>query len=390
MTEHPRLAVVVTGVGAHSDPWHGLAATSAEVSALLAERFTVRETTTDTIDAIDGADLVVLNASGDLAADPVDSRAIVEALIAANADGTPILALHSSSLAFRDDPRWAELLGGRWVPGTSMHPQIGAAIVQLDDGAAFELYDERYTALERRDGTESIAFHTEDGVTHPLVWVRLGVDGSGTVAYDALGHGVESYLAEGHRRMLTAIAEELVDGTGAAIDPAPAAATRLGGARGRWDGLVVEALGYELIAISQGSEAADPPGFTDAFLAAGPVRRLVAGYLGLESEPGSGAFRVTGHGVPTAELVVDEHGLRVELAEPPSIDGRVLRAPHAGLAIVAERGEWSSDPGGRATLTGEAWRAVVVHGPASAKVENRIRLLDDVRRLDGPRGDHHG
>lgn len=389
MTEHPRLVVVVTGVGAHSDPWHGLAATSAEVSALLAERFTVRGTTTDAIDVIEDADLVVLNVSGDLAQDPADSRAIVDALLAATAQGTPILALHSSSLAFRDDPRWAELLGGRWVPGTSMHPQIGAAIVQLDDGAAFELYDERYTALERRDGTELVAFHTEDGMTHPLVWVRRGVDGSGAVAYDALGHGVESYLAEGHRRMLTAIVEELVGGTGAAVEPAPAAATRLGGARGRWDGLVVEALGYELIALSQGSEAADPPGFTDAFLAAGPVRRLVAGYLGVESEPGSGALRVIGHGVPTAELLVDGHGLRVGLAQPPSIDGRVLWAPEAGLAIVAEHGDWSTDHDGSATLTGEGWRAVVVHGPASAKVENRIRLLDDVRRLDGPRGDHH-
>jgi len=373
----PRVAVVVTGVGVHSDPWHGLDATSAAASALLAPRFEVRAITTDDVAQLADADLVVLNVSGDLAEPPADSRAIVDALLAVHAAGTPILALHSTSLAFRDDARFAELLGGRWVPGVTMHPQIGVAVVQPADAAtasAFEAYDERYTALERRDDTELLAFHTEDGLTHPLVWVRDRADGRGAVAYDALGHGVESYLADGHAQLFGSLVARLLGDPAVPTQPvAPLGRA----ARTRWDDVTVEVVGYELIAVSAG-EPETASGFDDAFLA-DDRRTIVAGYLALES-PQQGVLRVVGHGRPTADLTVDAHGLRVPALPSARIDGDVLRVPDSGLAIVAETGTWTTTPDGVA-LTGDGWRAAIVHGPATAKVENRIRLLGDVRGL---------
>lgn len=203
--------VVVTGGGAHTDRWHDLDATGAAIAELLAGRFEVTTTTTDELAGIADADLMALNVTGDLEREPVDSRGAVDALLAAHAGGTALLALHSSSLAFRDDPRWAELLGGRWVPDASGHPPIGVASVRCVEGApfgtlfgeagGFELFDERYTGLERHPGTLLVAEHTEAGVAHPLVWARDPAHGARVVS-DALGHDIRSYESVGHRRLL--------------------------------------------------------------------------------------------------------------------------------------------------------------------------------------------
>jgi type 1 glutamine amidotransferase len=208
--------VIVSGEQEHTDPWHGLDGTSAAIAEVLADAMTdAAVRTIGTADeslagAVAEADVVVLNVSGDLAAEPADSRGIVDLLEAHTAAGKGMLVLHSSSLAFSDDPRWAALLGGRWVPGVTMHPQIGHALVQATDEGRdtvrelddFVLYDERYTALETRSDARILAEHTEDGLTHPLVWAREGAEGRGRVAYDALGHGVESYDSVEHRRLL--------------------------------------------------------------------------------------------------------------------------------------------------------------------------------------------
>jgi type 1 glutamine amidotransferase len=208
-----RSIVVVSGRQEHSDPWHGLAETSAAVAGVLSPLGSVRTVATgdeQLAGAIAAADVVVLNVSGDLDADPAGSRAVVDLLDAHLAAGKGILALHSSSLAFSDDSRWPDMLGGRWVPGVTMHPQIGHALVQATDEGRealegfddFVLYDERYTALETRADDRILAVHTEDGLTHPLVWTREGADDRGRVAYDALGHGVESFDSAEHRRLL--------------------------------------------------------------------------------------------------------------------------------------------------------------------------------------------
>lgn len=188
---------VVTGTGAHADPWHDLGETSGAIAAVLSDDGDVTRLTTDELapGVLDDVDVVVVNASADLAAPPSDSSDVVAELHAHASRGGGVVAVHSSSLAFPDDDRWARLLGGRWVPGRSGHPQIGNALVQaagsplLSDD--FTLYDERYTLLETADDTELVAFHTEDGVPHPLVWLHRSP--SGVVAYSALGHGVEAY-----------------------------------------------------------------------------------------------------------------------------------------------------------------------------------------------------
>ena len=202
-------ALLVTGAGAHTDRWHDLGATSAAVARVLAARFEVTETTTDDLTGLADADLLVLNVAGDRESEPTDSRPVVDALLRAHASGTGLLAIHSSSIAFRDDPRWAELLGGRWVSGVSDHPPIGDTVVRVLADAPFgepgdlELFDERYTALERRDGTLLVAEHDEAGASHPLVWAREP-DGGGRVVYSALGHDTRSYESPGHRDLLHA------------------------------------------------------------------------------------------------------------------------------------------------------------------------------------------
>ena len=186
---------ILTGSGEHTDPWHALDETSAAVAAVLGAGV-VRRVATDAVQpgSLEGVDVVVVNASGDPARQPADSSPVVDELLRHLGAGGGVVALHSSTIAFGDSARWARAVGGRWVPGVSGHPQIGHALVQaagtplLDRD--FVVYDERYTGLEVAEDVEVVAFHTEDGITHPLVWVR---EGHGRVAYSALGHGVESY-----------------------------------------------------------------------------------------------------------------------------------------------------------------------------------------------------
>jgi uncharacterized protein len=183
--------IVLAGTGAHADRWHGLEETSGALAALVSDAV-VRTTDDDPANSLTGADVVVVNVSGDLGAAPTNSAPIVSSLLDHVAAGGGLVALHSSALAFADDPRWARLLGGRWVAGVTGHPQIGRAFVQSSSTLTddFFVYDERYTALETSPDVEVVAFHTEDGMTHPLAWLN---EGAGRVAYSALGHGIESY-----------------------------------------------------------------------------------------------------------------------------------------------------------------------------------------------------
>ena len=214
--------LVLTGVEEHGDPWHALEATSAAAAALLAREGLVHTTTTASTAPLPEADLLVVNVSGDLALAPPHSARVVDAITEHHRRGRPLLALHSSALAFRDDERWREILGGRWVPGVTMHPQIGRALVQPTPRSAlpahavaferdFVVYDERYTLLERANDTVVIAEHSEDGVRHPLVWWRGTSTGRGAVVYSALGHGVESFQCEVHSDWLRATARRLLD-----------------------------------------------------------------------------------------------------------------------------------------------------------------------------------
>lgn len=383
MTDRP--ALLITGVGAHADPWHGLAATGRALASVLEERMPVRRIDTDEVAggaALTDAALIVVNISGDLATDAAAASAVLDPLLEAVASGIPLLAVHSSSLAFRDDPRWAELLGGRWVPGVTMHPQIGWSLVQPTAPLApFRVYDERYSHLEIGAESALRAIHTDDGLTHPLAWARQGTAGHGAVAYSALGHGAEAYRSAGTRALVHALVDELLGAEPAErppLSPSPPP-----GADARTD-LEAAALDYELIALAPRGTAVASTRFTDRF---DDGELLASGYLLVERLPTGGAA-LHSHGREVGRVSPVARGLRVDLPGA-EIDGRMLRAADAGIVLVAEAGEWQSSGDGSAMLLGDAWRVVVVHGPASAKLDNRVRLLDDLRALPETQKEQH-
>jgi hypothetical protein len=382
MTDRP--ALLITGVGAHADPWHGLAATSTALAGVLEERMPVRRLDTDEVASgvvLTDAALIVVNISGDLATAAAASSAVLDPLLEAVASGIPLFAVHSSSLAFRDDPRWAELLGGRWVPGVTMHPQIGWSLVQPTAPLApFRVYDERYSHLELASGSALRAIHTDDGITHALAWSRRGAAGHGGVAYSALGHGVEAYRSAGARVLIHALIDELL-GVEHAERPAPSSSARAADAR---VDLEAAALDYELIALAPPDTGVAETGFADRF---DDGELLASGYLLVERLPEGGAA-LHSHGREVGRLTPDARGLQVDL--PGSeVEGRMLRSAGAGIALVAEAGEWRSAGTGSAILLGEERRVVVVHGPASAKLDNRVRLLDDLRALPETQKERH-
>ncbi len=210
----PRNVIVLCGEGEHTDPWHDLPATSAALAGILGG--TVLGTADPTLrDALPDADLLVVNATSDPGGPPPASATVVDPIVETWQSGTPVLAVHSSALAFRDDPRWRDLLGGCWRPGVTFHPPIGPALVERGTGHPqvverdFVLYDERYSALELDPDIEVLAWHTEDGIRHPLVWSRRTDPPAGRSLYSALGHGTESYESAQHRELLTRAAEWL-------------------------------------------------------------------------------------------------------------------------------------------------------------------------------------
>lgn len=216
-----RRIAVVSGDDGFADPWHALDATSAAIADVVGGAGSVRIAAATDVGSWAGADLLILNVSGDLAVPPRPSRTQVDAIEAHHGAGRPILAMHSSSLAFRDDVRWHRILGGKWVAGVTMHPQIGNALIQAAPAEAapagsvpfegdFVIYDERYTSLEVRADVPVLARHTEDGTVHPLVWWAPATRGGGAVVYDALGHGVESFECAAHAAWLAATAGALL------------------------------------------------------------------------------------------------------------------------------------------------------------------------------------
>lgn len=219
-----RRALVLAGGGRRADRWHDLAATGHAVGTLLAAHGLDVRLTSRLADVVDddgfGTDLLVVacsDAGDDATSDPaaVDPATIGRALDAHVAAGRPVLALHSASIAFPDVPRWAEILGARWVAGTSMHPDLGPTTVDvvpgpwgvgtlLDDIA---VTDERYSFLELVETAgpvEPHVTHEHDGVVHPLAWARETGPAGARVVYDALGHDVRSYASPSRRALLDA------------------------------------------------------------------------------------------------------------------------------------------------------------------------------------------
>lgn len=236
-------ALIISGAGRYADPWHPFAETSARLGDVLIENgfdVDINEDVDAALAALnDDIDLLIVNV-GDPALRNAGSESDAETpdaetpdaetraaeiraaaagrtgFLAYIARGGPVLAMHASASSFSEIPEWEEILGGRWVRGTSWHPKIGMARVTTyprrhsiaATSEDFELYDELYSDLRVAADVITFADHDRDGTRQPLMWARSR--GRARVVYDALGHDTRSFDAQEHRKILGRAARWLV------------------------------------------------------------------------------------------------------------------------------------------------------------------------------------
>ncbi len=209
-------AVIASGTGRYSDPWHPFEKTSPLVAEILnGVGFTVA--VDDDVDramtALDGVDLLVVNA-GDPWRGSSDEEhapgAAVTGFATAIDRGIGVLALHCAVSSLRDYAEWFPAIGGMWVPGLSYHPPAAATDIRggsIPDGPMigdFDVFDECYCRIQRIGRSVEVAHHDASGHAEPAAWVRH--HGLSRVAVDLLGHDERSYAAPGHQHMLTDLA----------------------------------------------------------------------------------------------------------------------------------------------------------------------------------------
>jgi type 1 glutamine amidotransferase len=210
---HRTRALVFSGGGDFDDRWHPFRETSKRIAGVL-------ETvgcTTVTVDRVADADfhdaeLLVVNAGNDDLPSPAHAalRAGIEAHTGA---GKPLLVVHASIMLFSADPEsewpgWPEITGASWERDVSFHPPFSEARVRVETDRHpivagvrdFTVEDERYTGLRLAPDIEGLAWHTEQGDAHPLLWARTHRDAR--VVYDALGHDTRSYDSPARRQLL--------------------------------------------------------------------------------------------------------------------------------------------------------------------------------------------
>jgi type 1 glutamine amidotransferase len=209
--------VLLSGAGDYADPWHPFEELARLLAAVL-EPVVGEVAVRDDVDAAlaeqaGQTDLLVVNLGNPGPGTPAEpARAGLRAHLAA---GRPLLALHVSATAFPDWPEWEAILGGRWVEGTTFHPEKGLFRVRIDPGSPiveglqdFDTEDEAYTALGVSGEVTLLAHHELDGAVHPLGWAHRF--GQAPVAYLALGHDGRAYDAEGTRELVRRSAAELL------------------------------------------------------------------------------------------------------------------------------------------------------------------------------------
>jgi uncharacterized protein len=205
-------ALVVSGAGPYVDPWHDFPATSGRLAALIRNQGLTVEVTGDVEDALAdprGARLIVVNIGNPADPRPAERMdAAADGVLRHLADGGSLLGVHSSSGSLPGMRQWPEILGGRWVRGTSMHPPQDEFVVSVRGAehaitqglTDFPIVDERYSFLETQPEVTVLYEHKFEGATHPLVWAYER--GPGRVVYDALGHESRSYDAPGRIRLV--------------------------------------------------------------------------------------------------------------------------------------------------------------------------------------------
>jgi type 1 glutamine amidotransferase len=121
------------------------------------------------------------------------SAAALDCLDAYLEQGGGLLALHSASASYKDESRFHEILGGRFVthgPVEEFAVQPSSPEDELFRGMpAFSIRDELYR--HEYDPANRIHFYTMVGEERePVVWTRRR--GQGRVCYCALGHTVSA------------------------------------------------------------------------------------------------------------------------------------------------------------------------------------------------------
>ena len=222
--DRPR-ALLLSGAGRWADPWHPFERTSQHLAAVLAGcglRVEVRDDVDRALAGLTGPggwpDLLVVDVGQPRDGSPAPlPGGPAEGLAAYLAGPRPLLGVHAAATSFDGFAPWEARLGGRWVHGTSHHPEHGRARVHVPGGhplaaglADFELLDERYTDLRVAADVTTIAEHEHEGRRHPLVWLREA--GGARSACDALGHDERSYASAEHRELLARVVRWLLAG----------------------------------------------------------------------------------------------------------------------------------------------------------------------------------
>jgi uncharacterized protein len=215
-----RHAVILSGAGRFADQWHDFAATSARIADILSDagfETEIAENVDERMADLSDAQLVVVNigipAVPDLSADARGHAG----LLAYVSRGGPLLAMHSATTSLPSIPEWEAIIGGVWMPGTTMHPDYGPTHVLVHARSHpivstlrdFDLYDERYSYLRTGEGLTHLAEHEFDGIGHPVIWTHTY--GTARIVYDALGHDAASFDSAEHREIITRAALWLVD-----------------------------------------------------------------------------------------------------------------------------------------------------------------------------------
>jgi type 1 glutamine amidotransferase len=211
-TRRPR-ALVLSGAGRYADPWHPFAQTSSRIADELRDVHFDVEVSEDVdqqladLATTTGVDLLVINVGNPGELDPADATARAGLLAHLGRSGA-VLAMHVSATSFPGIPEWEAILGGIWVRGTTMHPDVDLAqiavhpqrhaiVAPLHD---FEIFDERYSYMRVADDMVPLASHRYESIEHPLLWAHEY--GSARVVFDALGHDARSFESPEHREII--------------------------------------------------------------------------------------------------------------------------------------------------------------------------------------------
>lgn len=160
--------------------------------------------------------------------------------------------------------------------------------------------------------------------------------------------------------------------------------------RAAWRGLAIEAIDYEIVRLGGGNGRLPLGLFSDVHHIATPIWRLVSGYLSFEEDEISSALvlRSHGHRIGHISPLGDSESEGVVITfEQPLLAGPDSLWSNGGVAVVPDAGTVANTDGHRVELRGGSdWGATFVHGPAEAKIQNRIRLLRSLERVGGRNG----